>query len=464
MVLPSRDDSLVRSGSEGIGGVAGDRVRPAPRRVMAVLLVLTGLACALALLQKAPCRSDGWTDGGMYPQLCYSDIALLYSARGLADGLPLYEPSAGHDALEYPVLTGMVMAASARVTNLLNGDAAPVDRGRTFFDVTVLVLTACALATTWLIARTAGRRPWDAAMFALAPGLVLTAWINWDLLAVALTAGFLFAWSRRSPVLAGLLLGLAVAAKFYPVVLLGPLFLLCLRAGRLGAFARTAGVAAFSFAVVNAPVFLAHPDGWSRFYAFSQERGAGFGSLWYALGRSGHGLPDAWLNRVSSGLFLLACVGIAVLALAAKRRPRLGQLAFLVVAAFTLANKVYSPQYVLWLLALFPLARPRWREFLLWQAAEVVYFVAVWWHLEGLTNSAEITVPEWTHTGATLLRMGVTAWVVGLVVRDALRPEHDPVRADGSDDPAGGVLDGAPDVVVLPWARPGQGAVPQHAR
>jgi hypothetical protein len=26
-----------------------------------------------------------------------------------------------------------------------------------------------------------------------------------------------------------------------------------------------------------------------------------------------------------------------------------------------------------------------------------------------------------------------------------LRPAHDIVRADGSDDPAGGVLDGAPD-------------------
>jgi hypothetical protein len=32
-----------------------------------------------------------------------------------------------------------------------------------------------------------------------------------------------------------------------------------------------------------------------------------------------------------------------------------------------------------------------------------------------------------------------------LVVRDVLRPELDVVRQDGVDDPAGGVLDGAPD-------------------
>jgi hypothetical protein len=36
-----------------------------------------------------------------------------------------------------------------------------------------------------------------------------------------------------------------------------------------------------------------------------------------------------------------------------------------------------------------------------------------------------------------------------VVVRDILRPELDPVRADGSDDPAGGPLDHAPDAIHL---------------
>ncbi len=460
VALPSRDDPVVRAGSEVLGGPAGRRVRASPPRILAVLLVLTAVTCALALLQKQACRADGWTDGRMYPELCYSDVALLYSARGLADGIPVYDSSVDHEPLEYPVLTGAVMTASAWVTARLNGAADPTDRGRTFFDVTVLVLTACALATTWLVARTAGRRPWDAALFALAPGLLLTAWINWDLLAVALAAGFLLAWSRRRPGVAGALLGLAVAAKFYPVVLLGPLFLLCLRAGRLADFLRAAGTAVAAFVVVNLPVYLAYPDGWARFYTFSEQRIAGFGSVWYALDREGVGMTGGLLNAVSGGAFLLACAGIAVLALVAPRRPRIGQLAFLVVAAFALTNKVYSPQYVLWMIALFPLARPRWRDFLVWQAAEAVYFVAVWWHLEDLTSAVDITVPEWTHTGATLLRVLATVWVVGLVVRDAWYPEHDPVRADGSDDPAGGVLDGAPDVVALGTSRP----EPQHAR
>jgi hypothetical protein len=42
-----------------------------------------------------------------------------------------------------------------------------------------------------------------------------------------------------------------------------------------------------------------------------------------------------------------------------------------------------------------------------------------------------------------------TLWFAALVVRDVLLPRHDVVRADGSDDPGGGVLDQAPDVMAL---------------
>ena len=74
---------------------------------------------------------------------------------------------------------------------------------------------------------------------------------------------------------------------------------------------------------------------------------------------------------------------IAVLGLVAPESPRLAQLGFLVVAAFLLVNKVYSPQYVLWLLPLAALARPRWRDHLMWQGTEIFYFAMVWWYLGG---------------------------------------------------------------------------------
>ena len=40
------------------------------------------------------------------------------------------------------------------------------------------------------------------------------------------------------------------------------------------------------------------------------------------------------------------------------------------------------------------------------------------------------------------------------IVHDIVRPEKDRVRASGlNDDPAGGVLDGAPDRLVIVWGR-----------
>ena len=124
---------------------------------------------------------------------------------------------------------------------------------------------------------------------------------------------------------------------------------------------------------------------------------------------------------------MLSCLAVAWLALRAEHRPRVAQLLFLVVAAFVLTNKVYSPQYVLWLVFLFPLARPRWRDYLVWLLFEVVYFVAVWWHLQGLTHP-ELELPSWPHSLATALHVAATLGICALVVRDVLRPEHDPVR------------------------------------
>src|SRR6185437_13321021 len=111
---------------------------------------------------------------------------------------------------------------------------------------------ACLVAGVLATAYCAGRaRRWTGLLVALSPALILSAFINWDLLAMAFTLGALAAWAARRPVVAGLLLGLAVATKFYPVICFVPLFALCLRAGRLRQFWLTAGSAAAAWAVVN---------------------------------------------------------------------------------------------------------------------------------------------------------------------------------------------------------------------
>jgi uncharacterized membrane protein len=411
-------------------------------------VMLTTVSFGLAYLQKLPCRLEGFGGDASYTRLCYSDIPPLYGARGFAEALFPYVSLGVERILEYPVLTGYFM----QLASMLTGQSGSVgERAIAFFDWNALLLFVCLMVTVIATALTVRRRPWDAALVALAPGTILCLLINWDMLAVALTAVSMLLWSRSRPTWAGVVLGLAIAAKFYPLLLLGPLFLLCLRAGRMRAFGATLLGAIVAWAVVNVPIMMVSFDGWAEFYRFSSSRGTDWGSLWYALQALGRPVPAELVNSVATGLLGLLCIGIGVLAIRAPRRPRYAQLAFLVIAAFCLTNKVYSPQYVLWLIPLAALARPRWRDFLIWQVGEVLYFAAIWYFLLGYGNDNNKALPEGWYVVAILLHLGLTAWFAGMIVRDILRPEHDPVRSDGRpehvDDPGGGVLDGAEDVI-----------------
>jgi uncharacterized membrane protein len=154
------------------------------------------------------------------------------------------------------------------------------------------------------------------------------------------------------------------------------------------------------------------------------------------------------LNAVVAVFILLLVAGAAWLTLAAPVRPRVAQLAFLLVAGFLLLNKVWSPQYSLWLLPLAVLARPKWRSLLLWQATEALLWVPrMLWYLGADNRGVGI---EWFFLGVVLRDLAVLA-LVALVVRDVLRPDGDVVRATwpGVDDPAGGVLDGVADRFAL---------------
>ena len=432
----------------------------AARRRLAIVagsttaLVSASLAgSALSFLSKQACRAGAWNTGvGQYQAHCYTDIYPLYFTEGLSAGKV---PYLDHP-VEYPVLIGAAMQAVAWVVRPISD---PYLRGREFYDVTVAVLALFTVAAVLATAYLAGReRRWTALLVALSPAVILAAFINWDLIAMGLATLGMAAWASRRQVLAGVLLGLAVATKFYPVFLFGPLLVLCLRAGRLRAFWATAGAAALAWLAVNLPVAIAAPDGWLKFYRLNESRPADWGSIWYFF-QTEHwpvvgNLQLGTLNIVSLLLFAAACVLITVLALAAPRRPRLPQLFFLTIAAFLLVNKVWSPQYVIWLAPLVVLARPRLVSYLLWQVGEIAYFYGIWAYLITISvlysgTPAAGGIGQGLYFASLLARFAAVAFLCVLVVRDILRPAADVVRGDGDDDPAGGVLAGAPDRFVL---------------
>ena len=492
IVHPSLEDPLVGGTAVALGGPPGRHSRTDGRRFWTPvrwLVLLTLVTCMFGWWQKSPCRVHAWEDEYQYTRGCYTDVFALYYSERLNEGRTPYT----EHPVEYPVVIGGVMQLAAEAVQGFPAD----ERPRRFYDVTWALLTACALVVVVTTARLAGpRRPWDAAMFAVAPLLVLHGSTNWDLVAMALAGLGLVQWARRRPLVAGVLLGAATATKLYPVLFLVPLLALCLRAGRLRAFAAVAVATVLTPVLLSLPVYLVSPsfadvrgvqtvvaaspldrlgdEGLSavlpktgtvapdgtpvtginaayRFFELNTTRPADWDSLWFALqtARGGVALDTAdgaprRLNLAVAVTFLVVLAGVVVLALRAPRRPRVMQLLFLTVLAFLLTNKVWSPQFSLWLVPLALLARPRWGPFLAWQAAEgVVLLTRFYFFVSGSAPGKGIGV-DW-FLSAVVVRDLLLLGLAALVVRDVLRPELDVVRRDGVDDPAGGVLDGAPD-------------------
>jgi uncharacterized membrane protein len=456
VVAPTRVDPIAAASSELIGGPVGDHA--APHRwwtpVQVLLLVFT-FVFALGLVQHGPCMQTDWNNSDVrYAKMCYSDIPYLYTGRGFAEQHWPYADSHGrYPAMEYPVGISYLAWFASELTTIdaagppvsVRAAADPADLWgmpgmateiNANFAITAVLLFLCGLIAAWFLAGTHRRRPWDALPFVLSPCLLMTGLVNWDLLAVAFTAGALWAWSRGKPLWAGLLVGLGVATKLYPLFLLGAFLVVAIRRRRLSWFAWAAGGAAVAWLLANLPALLSGFDLWKVFWKFNSKRGADLGSLWYVLSLKGHNFSAHQINVVSWVVFLAACAAILALGLLVKQPPRVAQLAFLIVAAFLLVNKVYSPQYVLWLLPLAVLARPRWRDLLIWQACELFYFASVWWFLGGWLTSASTNAGSPIYEIAIVVRMLGEIYLMALVVRDIVWPGHDPVRADGvTDDP-----------------------------
>jgi uncharacterized membrane protein len=315
------------------------------------------LTLAVGYLIKLPCASGDWRDQRQYFRLCYSDIVPLYSGRGIDQGLVPYLETDN----EYPVLTGLSMAVAG----------IPAGSHASFFNWTALLLTAAAVAAAWALYRMVNER---ALYFALAPTLAVYGFMNWDLFAVALVTFATLAYLRNRTTAAGICLGLGTAAKLYPLLLLIPFAVGRLRErDQVGALRLTAWTVASWFAV-NIPVAALAPDRWSLFYVFNASRPADWDSAWllpqYQLGWS-----TATVNLLSAATFLILAAVIWIAAVRGNPELQMWKLGFPILAVFLLTNKVYSPQFSLWLLPWFALTLPDLRLFAAFEAADIAVFV-----------------------------------------------------------------------------------------
>jgi uncharacterized membrane protein len=419
------------------------------------MLAITALCCALGMVQKSGCYAVTWQDGARgYAQMCYSDLPYLYTGRGFAELSWPYdgdaELRARYQTMEYPVGISYFAFGTAALTHLLTGspdlepraqqkpgdlwsDEQILSEVRMFVTLSALAFALLAMVSTYLLSRVNPRRPWDALGFAASPVLLLTGLVNWDVLAVVLVAGALWAWARGRPILTGVLIGLGVATKLYPLFLLGGLLVICARQQRLRDFVRVVVATAVAWLLANAPAYLTGSEQWKVFWSFNSDRGADLGSIWLVLTQApipDHAISVHTINVVSWLFFSLWCLAVLAIGLRAPLTPRFAQLGFVIVTGFLLVNKVYSPQYVLWLLPLAVLARPRWRDLLVWQAGELFYFCCVWWYLGGALDSSAADGGAPVYWIAIVVRMAAELYLVVVVVRDMLQPQHDPVERE----------------------------------
>ena len=440
-----------------------------PLRVImlfAVIFLAFGFFSKAACLETTP-AADGqqaglnW-DGRQYYKACYADPLPLYSAEGLDTGAFPYKYSWIADGgqvryMEYPVLTGLFQYVTAQAAQVWQA----VMPGGPIEVVKYFVLGAVLLAVFWMVAvwatyQSAGRRPWDTLFMATSPIVIFQAFTNYDLMAVAFAAVALLLWARSRPVWAGIVLGLGVAVKMYPLFLFGALLVVAIRRRRFVGLAKAVAAAVVAWLAVNLPIMILFPRGWREFFRLNSDRPANPESIYAVIGtvtgwegfdagRAAGEAPET-LNLVSLLLFALACVVVLVIGLTARTTPRIAQLAFLIVAFFLLTNKVWSPQFSLWLVPLALLAIPRAKLLIPWMVFDALLWVAHMSYFHGVANKG---IGAETFHPLVLVRDLLVVAICVAVIREIYRPHLDIVRiahqgTPEGPDPLAGVL-AAPD-------------------
>jgi hypothetical protein len=221
--------------------------------------------------------------------------------------------------------------------------------------------------------------------------------IRFDLLPALCVTAALWAFIKGKNVAAWAFTALGMAGKIYPIVIAPALGLYLLRHHQFKSF--FAGLTAFglTLAVTCLPLFLMSPAGFMRIVTYHSQRGIQCESTWASgllLWAKMGGPPldgfydfGSW-NVASPAADKLASLALPLTALVlfvmytiyavelVRRMPRtrydasgIGKrearfiigYTTVVIALFMLGNKVFSPQFLIWIMPLVPLLSPGWR-------------------------------------------------------------------------------------------------------
>ena len=301
-----------------------------------LVIILSIFAALFSFAKSDHCYHTNWATPDAYTHVCYSDLSALYGARNLIDHSWPYTSET--NSVEYPPITGVVMWATSMVT------PHSIHEYQYYFLINAFLLALLFIGTGLLIAKINPKK-WY--LFSVTPAVIASLYINWDMWAVITAVASIYYFDRKRFAWSAIYLGISIATKFFPIVLLAPIAIIFYRRRDFAGAIRYVITSLGLWILINIPFAISTPTGWWRFFKLNGERGADYGSIWYSLRILGWTIPS--INIYTVLLFLIGMIVAAYFFLHSKEIPTLAQIAIIFVMIFTIVGKVYSPQYVLWL-------------------------------------------------------------------------------------------------------------------
>ncbi len=321
-----------RGGGATLGSPAG---AAAPVLLVTAQLVLSYLhLLAPAAIVTAAGNLKATFQGPLFHRLIYSDLYTEYYIHNLFRPRVPYV----HKAIEYPVLTGLYMWLAAALTHGV----------REYFLVSSIGLWICTAGSVLVLWSWSHRAAW---LLSVCPLVFVYALLNWDIFAIFL---MLLGWRqyRRGRYgSAGAWLAAGTFAKLYPAFLLVFVLVELARRSRDGdgtvtrqAVVKFVGWAAAVSLVINVPFMVLNFANWSLFFGFNADRSEQDGLLFWLR------LLNHLSTRAAAVVLVVVVVAfVAVGVVAVWRGAEVCRVTAMVFAGFLLVQKVYSPQYTLWL-------------------------------------------------------------------------------------------------------------------
>lgn len=316
--------------------------------------------------------------------IVYSDTLGFYQ-RISEPGLPYLDKN-----IEYPVITGFFMQLMAWLGQnrigyfILNSLFLILFAGLATYFLYKITPDPSLLEDGLLTKRLAsqssksegGKNLWI--FWILAPSMLVFSVYNWDIIALLFVILAFYFTAKNKNGWAAFFLALGFCAKLYPIVYLP---ILILKNPTFKNAVKLIAIFLVTFFILNSFFMIANFNGWSYFYTLNQTRNSNPDSIWTIARFFFRNLDIAGINILS---LLLLASSYAVL-IWKFRKESIIKLCFIATLLFLIFNKVFSPQYLLWLLPFFvllPIPKKGWYYTLEFSNLAAFFIILPWFLVE----------------------------------------------------------------------------------